>query len=73
MSLYDERRNRKPTRRCERCTERIAVGASYVRAALPPWAEPNESDHWWTLDLHGRHWEDCPRNAAELARLGAAS
>lgn len=50
---------------CDRgCGEPIEPDSRYVRAALPPWAEPNESDGWWTMRLHGRRWEDCPAHTA---------
>lgn len=45
---------------CEReCGEPIRKGTRYVRASLPPWTEPNESGHWWSIRLHGRTWDDC--------------
>lgn len=57
--LYVERIARK-RHRCDTCRGEILPGTSYVRAALPPWTDPNESPHWRTLTLHGRNGLGCP-------------
>lgn len=42
------------------CGDPIEPGARYIRSAMPPHVEPNESDHWWTHALHGLTLYDCP-------------
>lgn len=55
---------------CDRCGELIAAGATYVRATLPPFAEPNESKHWWTLRYHGHQYENCPYRIGHRCGVG---
>jgi hypothetical protein len=42
------------------CGYPIEPGERYIRSAMPPWTEPNESDHWWTHAIHGPTFYDCP-------------
>jgi hypothetical protein len=60
MALHTVRRARKRHACGWLCGSPIEPGTLYVRSALPPWTEPNESDHWWTHGLHGRDPNDCP-------------
>lgn len=36
----------------EQCDRMIEPGDRYVRASLPPGAEPNEGTGWWTMRYH---------------------
>lgn len=58
--LHTERTARRDYPCSWECGDPIKAGARYVRSALPPWTEPNESDHWWTARLHGHTYYDCP-------------
>lgn len=57
------------------CGDPIEPGQRYIRSAMPPWTEPNESPHWWTAALHGASLYDCPtykrRDAEERAQTEA--
>jgi hypothetical protein len=46
--------------KCATCDGSIPKGSKYVRNALPPWTEANESDRWWVLLTHGKVPDDCP-------------
>jgi hypothetical protein len=59
-SLHAERTARKRRACGWECGSPIEPGTRYVRSALPPRTEPNESDHWWTHALHGHTRDDCP-------------
>ena len=60
MTIYVERTARKRHDCAWDCGSPIERGTRYVRAATPPWSEPNESDHWWYAALHGRYLDSCP-------------
>jgi hypothetical protein len=60
MGLHTVRRARKQHPCAWKCGSMIEPGTLYVRSAIPPWTELNESDHWWWHSLHGRDPNDCP-------------
>ncbi len=62
MALWTMRKARKRHRR-DRCMQAIEPGATYWRAALPPYEEENSGPGWWTLALHGQTDADCPFGA----------
>lgn len=68
MPLHTPHVARKRHRCGWECGEPIEPGTAYVRSALPPRTEPNESDHWWTHALHGPYPDDCPVYRPELPR-----
>lgn len=53
--LYTERIARKEHHCDWGCGHPIRPGQRYVRGCLPPWSGVNESDHWWSVTLHGRN------------------
>lgn len=64
-ALHREATARKRYRCGFECGQPIEPGTRYVRSAIPPRTEPNDSDRWWSHALHGRTFQDCPaRHAA---------
>jgi hypothetical protein len=54
------------------CHELIEPGTRYIRSALPPRTDVNESDHWWYQALHGSFPNECPRRHGVLVGPSAA-
>lgn len=61
--LYTAHTARKQHQCLHECGDPIEPGTRYLRSALPPWTDPNESARWWYGAVHGLSFYDCPRYA----------
>lgn len=56
-----------------RCRRTIQPGDRYLRASLPPMADPNSSKHWWSMNVCSECMTPADREKAGLpAESGGA-
>ncbi len=60
VPMHREQTARKTYRCGWECGSKIEPGTFYVRSALPPMTDPNYSEGWWVMTLHGHDRNDCP-------------